>query len=263
MLLSHSTTRPAVVFCATRRECEIACDQFLFSHPTVPCRYYHAGLSREVRSYLEKWFNDTSEAVLFATCAFGMGVDKKDIRTVIHRTLCNNAESYLQESGRAGRDGSLANAYVLLGKEEEVHYKKGSTSFQALYAIFSNRNDCYRKQLVALLNSDIDSCNGCDFCNRVFFPYPDGYRQILATVRARPFVYSPLRLSNLLVNREAGDSRSGILYLWKESELTSAIEALVSQKVLKLSRFPKRRLFLPFKTLFKSRQRKRLEKNLA
>ncbi|AEV27910.1 ATP-dependent DNA helicase, RecQ family [Sphaerochaeta pleomorpha str. Grapes] len=244
MILAFPRSRPAVVFCSTRRECEIACDQFLSSYPTVPCRYYHAGLSREARSYLENWFNDQKGAVLFATCAFGMGVDKKNIRTVIHRTLCNNAESYLQESGRAGRDGAIANAYVLLGLEEQMHYQKGELSFNALYAIFYHRNDCFRKQLVALLNSEIESCNGCDFCNGIFFSHPDGYRQILQTVRARPFSYSPMRLSTLLLTKEKGDSRSGILFSWKEPELTAAIEILVFQGILHLSKLPRRRLFL-------------------
>ena len=72
--------------------------------------YYHAGLSKENKAEIEKWFFDSDTGILNATCAYGMGVDKQGIRTVIHLEAPSSIEAYLQESGRGGRDRAEAKA---------------------------------------------------------------------------------------------------------------------------------------------------------
>lgn len=249
MLLSADTSRPAVVFCSTRKGCELACFDFLSSHPVIPCRYYHAGLSREARVGLESWFEQQDSAVLFATCAFGMGVDKKNIRTVIHKDLSNNAAAFLQESGRAGRDGEIAHSHVLLGREEAYKKEKNNHDFSTLYNVFTSFHDCYRKQLVELLGGTLDYCSGCDVCNHIQFDHPDGWKQIVDTVRFRQGFYTPHTLVRLLVQETFLDSRSGILKNWREKEISEAIDRLLETKVLLLSKIPRHRLFYPPKRM--------------
>ena len=68
-------------------------------------RFYHAGLRRDEKKAVERWFMPSKDGILCSTCAYGMGVDKKDIRSVIHFQPPPSIEAYLQEAGRAGRDG--------------------------------------------------------------------------------------------------------------------------------------------------------------
>ena len=118
--------RPAIVFCSSRPGTEKLArylrNEFLeMEYPWYKeIRFYHAGLSKEEKSKTEKWFFDNSEAVLVSTCAYGMGVDKADVRTVIHRDCAPSVEAYLQESGRAGRDGRQSKAILLWGPESSA-----------------------------------------------------------------------------------------------------------------------------------------------
>ncbi|MCL2127999.1 MAG: RecQ family ATP-dependent DNA helicase, partial [Treponema sp.] len=125
LLLQNS--RPAIVFCSSRPGTENLARYLRISLGEMASpagagidwnneiRFYHAGLSREEKAGVEKWFMGNSRAVLCATCAYGMGVDKADVRTVIHRDCAPSVEAYLQEAGRAGRDGAQSKAILLWG----------------------------------------------------------------------------------------------------------------------------------------------------
>jgi len=167
--------RPAIVFCSSRPGTE-RLSKYLRNNLAETgtnwareIRFYHAGLSKEEKKELETWFLHNSEAVLVSTCAFGLGVDKSDIRTVIHRDCPPSVEAYLQESGRAGRDGKDSRAILLWGPEDDarLNHTKTIEDRQRLLQLFNYARDntqCRREALLKLLNYEGTISKSEDFC---------------------------------------------------------------------------------------------------
>lgn len=117
----------AIVYCKTRKHTKEIADLLRLNR--VNADYYHAGLSNEERNKRqENWINNTTR-VIACTNAFGMGIDKPDVRTVIHYGVPDCLENYYQEAGRAGRDGRRAYA-VLLYNDREVADMLGQSSIR-------------------------------------------------------------------------------------------------------------------------------------
>jgi DNA topoisomerase-3 len=109
-LLEDPERRPAIVYAPTRQKAEEMAAELKSFLPAAP---YHAGLSAEVRSRVQTGFLAGKLDVIVATIAFGMGIDKADVRTVIHTALPSSVEGYYQEIGRAGRDGEPSRAVLM------------------------------------------------------------------------------------------------------------------------------------------------------
>ncbi|QKS71059.1 ATP-dependent DNA helicase RecQ [Paenalkalicoccus suaedae] len=108
---------PAIVYVSTRKDAQKVSE--LLQANEFYTAYYHAGLSREDRSLVQSQFLDGDLQILVATTAFGMGVNKRDIRTVIHLHLPQSVESYVQEIGRAGRDSLQSEAIAIISTEDK------------------------------------------------------------------------------------------------------------------------------------------------
>jgi ATP-dependent DNA helicase RecQ len=177
LLIEHE--KPAIVFCSSRNGTE-KLSRYLRNELSEmgyswarEIRFYHAGLSREEKTQVEQWFFSNPNAVLVSTCAYGMGVDKADIRTVIHRDCPPSVEAYLQESGRAGRDGRPSKAFLLWGPDDALTVRRAKRDadklrVEALLAYGRNTADCRREALLALLDYQGDSAKPesecCDVC---------------------------------------------------------------------------------------------------
>jgi ATP-dependent DNA helicase RecQ len=173
--------RPAIVFCASRTGTENLAGYLRnelreWGKPWYrEIRFYHAGLSREEKAGVEQWFLRNGAAVLVATCAFGMGVDKADIRTVIHRDCPPSVEAYLQESGRAGRDGLRSQAILLWGPGDETRLERAKNEAErkrraALLDYGRDTGHCRREALLKMLDYEgSDEYPGspcCDVCEK-------------------------------------------------------------------------------------------------
>lgn len=117
----------AVIFCATRKAAETMAE--LVSTQGLPCGCFHGGLQSDVKKTVQQQFLGGELAVIAATNAFGMGVDKPDIRVVIHAQIPGSLENYLQEAGRAGRDGNPARCILLFDAQDvETQFRLSASS---------------------------------------------------------------------------------------------------------------------------------------
>ena len=109
-LLAKRGYRPAIVYATSRRQSESLAEEL---SQLMPAAAYHAGLDGETRERVQRAFQSGQLEVVVATIAFGMGIDKPDIRTIIHAGLPGTLEGYYQEIGRAGRDGAPSRTFLM------------------------------------------------------------------------------------------------------------------------------------------------------
>jgi ATP-dependent DNA helicase RecQ len=147
--------------------------------------FYHAGLTKEERKNVEEWFMNTNDGILTATSAFGLGIDKQNVRTVIHAEVPYSVEAYLQESGRAGRDRLQSKAILLYTVEDfnfikKIYDKKQSERFNLLLEYLKNDKICRREFLLSLMNYKLENrCAGCDLCNKSAVTALEGEQKII------------------------------------------------------------------------------------
>ena len=111
-----------IIYCTTRKACKDL--ERHLSAKGKPCRSYHGGMSkREREKCIEAWESDETK-IIIATKAFGMGIDKSNVRKVIHYNLPQTLEAYVQEAGRAGRDGEMANTILLYNNSDKLKLEK-------------------------------------------------------------------------------------------------------------------------------------------
>src|SRR5262249_18016624 len=138
---------------------------------------YHAGLPAEVRTRNQERFLKEEKIIMVATIAFGMGIDKPDVRFVAHMTIPKNIEAYYQETGRAGRDGLPSNALMIYGAQDAVmqrNFIEESTApapqkrieHQKLNALLGlcETASCRRQVLLDYFRDSCAPCGNCDTC---------------------------------------------------------------------------------------------------
>jgi ATP-dependent DNA helicase RecQ len=222
-LLSDESMRPALVFCPLRKQTEHLCSELREAFPSVESYAYHAGLSKRERLRREQWFMGSKNGILLATDAYGMGIDVREIRTVIHTYLPTDALSFLQASGRGGRDGQHCTSIVLL-----TYHQQRSP----LFTIFTTADTCIRKELLAALDEELEHCNGCDSCLNTQQWRRDGEAALLRALLFRPLCYTSSTLATLLYQDRPFSVNSGHLSSWKYSQILGAIQILLQEGVI-------------------------------
>ena len=174
--LKEHPNQPGIIY-RTTRDSVAKLAEFLNDNG-ISARPYHAGLDSEERKNNQEAFNRDKVMVIVATIAFGMGIDKSNVRFVIHADLSKNIESYYQETGRAGRDGELANCILFFGRQDipKIRYfiDQISDDSERHIAIkkmnsmvkYASHNACRRKQLLGYFGEEYkkENCGACDIC---------------------------------------------------------------------------------------------------
>nr|WP_249668975.1 DNA helicase RecQ [Cellulomonas hominis] len=164
-----------IVYCLSRSSVEQTAE--FLSAQGITALPYHAGLDRQVRARNQSRFLREDGLVMVATIAFGMGIDKPDVRFVAHLDLPKSVEGYYQETGRAGRDGQPSTAWLAYGLQDVVqqrrmidtsdgdaaHRRRLSAHLDAMLALCETVS-CRRVQLLAYFGQDAEPCGNCDTC---------------------------------------------------------------------------------------------------
>ena len=162
-----------IIYCLRRRDTEKMADQL--TEAGIPAKPFHAGMSVRNKQQIQRDFINDDLKVVCATIAFGMGIDKSNVRYVIHSNMPRNLEGYYQEIGRAGRDGLPAEALMFYTYGDVVTLQQfAQQSGQAHVNMeklrrmqqFAESGVCRRRILLSYFNERFDhDCHNCDICN--------------------------------------------------------------------------------------------------
>ena len=184
-----------VVYCQSRKRVEEMAEAL--AQAGIDALPYHAGLPAETRQAHQDRFVREDGVVVVATIAFGMGIDKPDVRFVAHVDMPKNIEGYYQETGRAGRDGLPADAWMVYGLQDVVNQRRmiddgeAGEEFKAVMRgkldallALAEATDCRRQRLLSYFGEASQPCGNCDNCIAppAVWDGTDAARKLLSTI---------------------------------------------------------------------------------
>ncbi|KAL2348794.1 hypothetical protein Fmac_002794 [Flemingia macrophylla] len=204
---SYPNNESGIVYCFSRKECEQVAKEL--RERGVSADYYHADMDVNAREKVHMWWSNNKLQVIVGTVAFGMGINKPDVRFVIHHSLSKSMETYYQESGRAGRDG-LPSECLLYFRPGDVPRQSSmvfyeNSGLQNLYDIVrycQSKRQCRRSAFFRHFAEPLQECNGmCDIC-----AFSSQVKEVDVSGHAKLMV-------SLLQDMQANDQRSTMLQL--------------------------------------------------
>lgn len=170
-----------IIYCLARKKCEEVAKE-LNDNYKIRAHHYHAAMTPEEKQQVQRDWQANKYHVIVATIAFGMGIDKPDVRFVIHHSIPKSLEGYYQETGRAGRDGKRSGCYLFYGYQDvtvlmrmiregegsQEQIERQMSMLRNMVQYCENQADCRRVQVLAYFSEKFskEDCNGqCDNCD--------------------------------------------------------------------------------------------------
>ncbi len=218
-----------IVYCLSRKKVEETAD--FLERSGITALPYHAGMSAAARQKHQQRFQREDGVVMVATIAFGMGIDKPDVRFVAHLDMPKSIEGYYQETGRAGRDGLPADAWMAYGLQDVVQLRRmieeseGGEEYRKVQVAkldamlgFCETSDCRRMRLLAYFGETSSACNNCDTCLNppVSVDGTIAMQQLLSCIYRVGQRFGAMHVMDVL----RGDTTDKVLH-WRHTELST------------------------------------------
>lgn len=236
--------RPMIIFCGTRRRAEdmarLLADYFGYEK----AKFYHAGMTKEEKLAVEKWFFDSDDGILAATCAYGMGMDKGNIYSVVHLDAPAHLENFAQEAGRAGRKGDNVNSVLIWNQADTKRWKNAKEgSREKATGNFALAKSCRRQIMLDYLGGEKAVCSGCDVCDarktgKNLSYKADDAEIVLRFIRKNRRLYTREEATGEIEERlNKRDLKILGMNVWEAKDISEIFSQLLAERKIKICGF--------------------------